>query len=90
MRLLCFLVALCPLFSALAAQPNILFIAADDLKPVLGCYGDKTAITPNIDKLAARGTVFSKAYCQWPVCGPTRASLMTSLRPEASGQRPAA
>jgi iduronate 2-sulfatase len=85
MRLLCFLVALCPLFSALAAQPNILFIAADDLKPVLGCYGDKTAITPNIDKLAARGTVFSKAYCQWPVCGPTRASLMTSLRPEASG-----
>ena len=66
-------------------KPNILFIAVDDLKPVLGCYGDKAAITPNIDRLASRGTVFTKAYCQWPVCGPTRASLMTSLRPEASG-----
>jgi arylsulfatase A-like enzyme len=66
-------------------QLNILFIAVDDLKPVMGCYGDKIARTPNIDRLAARGTVFTKAYCQWPVCGPSRASLMTSLRPEANG-----
>lgn len=73
--------------SSLFAQskPNVLFIAVDDLKPLLGCYGDKVARTPHIDKLASRGTVFTKAYCQWPVCGPSRASIMTSLRPEASG-----
>ena len=67
------------------ARPNILFIAIDDLKPVLGCYGNEIAITPNIDRLAAGGVVFQNAHCQWPVCGPTRASLMTSLRPEANG-----
>lgn len=84
MRTLLFLFALgSSLFAQ--SQPNVLFIAADDLKPVLGCYGEKMAITPNIDRLASRGTVFTKAYCQWPVCGPTRASLMTSLRPEANG-----
>ncbi|MGB7325655.1 MAG: sulfatase [Rubripirellula sp.] len=64
---------------------NVLFIAVDDLKPVLGCYGDAMAITPAIDAFASRGTVFLNAHCQWPVCGPTRASLMTSLRPEATG-----
>lgn len=84
MRTLLFLFTLCSSLFA-QSQPNVLFIAADDLKPALGCYGDKTAITPNIDRLAARGTVFTKAYCQWPVCGPTRASIMTSLRPEANG-----
>lgn len=66
-------------------KPNILFIAIDDLKPSLGCYGDTTALTPKIDKLAKRGTVFTNAQCQWPVCGPSRASLMTSLYPEAVG-----
>ena len=69
----------------MATGPNILFIAVDDLKPVLGCYGDKVAITPEMDRLAKRGTVFLNAHCQWPVCGPSRASLMTGLRPEASG-----
>jgi arylsulfatase A-like enzyme len=65
-----------------ASRPNILFIAIDDLKPVLGCYGDKLVKTPNIDRLAARGTVFLQNYCQQAVCGPTRASLMTGMRPD--------
>ena len=63
-------------------KPNILFIAIDDLKPVLGCYGDKLVKTPNIDRLAASGTVFLNTYCQQAVCGPTRASLMTGKRPD--------
>lgn len=63
-------------------RPNILFIAVDDLKPILGCYGDKIIKTPNIDRLAKRGTVFMRNYCQQAVCGPTRASLMTGMRPD--------
>lgn len=65
--------------------PNVLFIAVDDLKPVLGCYGDKLVKTPNIDKLAKRGTVFMQNYCQQAVSGPTRASLMTGMRPDYTG-----
>ncbi|MFZ4582504.1 MAG: alginate lyase family protein [Paludibacter sp.] len=61
---------------------NILFIAVDDLKPILGCYGDKTIKTPNIDRLASRGTVFLTNYCQQAVSGPTRASIMTGMRPD--------
>ncbi|MDF7824051.1 sulfatase [Pontiellaceae bacterium B12227] len=61
----------------LADKPNILFIAVDDLKPMLGCYGDTDILTPNIDKLAERGTVFLNNACQQSVCGPSRASLMT-------------
>lgn len=64
------------------SKPNILFIAVDDLKPVLGCYGDKLIKTPNIDRLAKMGTVFLNNYCQQAVCGPTRASLMTGKRPD--------
>jgi iduronate 2-sulfatase len=63
-------------------KPNVLFIAVDDLKPVLGCYGDKLIKTPNIDRLAKRGTVFMQNYCQQAVSGPTRASLMTGMRPD--------
>jgi iduronate 2-sulfatase len=66
-------------------RPNILFIAVDDLKPVLGCYGDKLVKTPNIDRLAKRGTVFLRNYCQQAVSGPTRASLMTGMRPDFTG-----
>lgn len=68
-----------------ATQPNILMIPVDDLKPLLGCYGDKTIHTPNIDRLAARGTRFLNNACQQAVCGPTRASLLTGLYPDATG-----
>jgi iduronate 2-sulfatase len=61
---------------------NVLFIAVDDLKPVLGCYGEKLVKTPNIDRLAKRGTIFMMNYCQQAVSGPTRASLMTGRRPD--------
>lgn len=61
---------------------NILFIAVDDLKPTLGCYGDQIVKSPNIDKLAEKGTMFLHTYCQQAVCGPTRASLMTGMRPD--------
>ena len=54
--------------AALADQPNILFIAVDDLKPMLGCYGDPDIKTPHIDKLAERGTVFLNNACQQTVC----------------------
>lgn len=64
------------------SQPNILFIAVDDLKPELGCYGNTIIKTPNIDRLAQRGTVFMQNYCQQAVCAPTRASLMTGKRPD--------
>ena len=66
-------------------KPNVLFIAVDDLKPVLGCYGDKVAKTPNIDKLAARGMLFEKAYVNQAVCGPSRNSLMLGIRPQSMG-----
>ncbi|TLD69116.1 sulfatase [Phragmitibacter flavus] len=63
-------------------KPNVLFVAVDDLKPLLGCYGDALAKTPHIDRLAARGTVFTRAYCMQAVCSPSRNSVMTGLRPE--------
>lgn len=83
-------IVMCLSFGALplAAQQqkmNVLFIAVDDLKPILGCYGDKLVKTPNIDRLAARGTVFLQNYCQQAVCGPTRANLMTGMRPDHTG-----
>ncbi len=65
-----------------AERPNVLFIAIDDLRPALGCYGDETAVTPNIDRLARRGTLFNRAYCQQAVCSPSRLSLLTGRRPD--------
>lgn len=66
-------------------RPNVLFIAVDDLKPLTGRYGVENVVTPNLDRLADRSTVFTSAYTQYPVCGPSRASLLTGLRPESNG-----
>ncbi|MAG93249.1 MAG: iduronate sulfatase [Planctomycetaceae bacterium] len=71
---------------ALAAdRPDVVMIAIDDLRPMLGCYGDPHIRTPNIDRLAARGVVFERAYCQYAKCGTSRLSLMTGLRPDSIG-----
>lgn len=67
------------------AAPNILFIPIDDLKPMLGCYGNETIQTPNIDRLATRGMVFMNNHCQQALCGPSRASIMTGLYPDTTG-----
>lgn len=64
-----------------AERPNVLFIAVDDLRPQLNCYGKEFMHTPHIDTLAQRGVLFERAYCMVPTCGASRASLMTGLRP---------
>ena len=78
------LMAVANIFAQKSAKPNILFIAIDDLKPILGCYGNTQIKTPNIDRLAKMGTVFMNNYVQQAVCGPTRASLMTGMRPDVT------
>ena len=79
---LCWLV---PFFSALQAKPNVLFIAIDDLRPELGCYGSPIAQSPHLDELAKEGMCFDRAYCQQAICSPSRASLMTGARPDQIG-----
>ena len=63
------------------AKPNILLIYMDDLRPQLGCYGQKQILSPNIDKLASESVLFNDAYCNVPVCGASRASMLTGMYP---------
>ncbi|MDP6505705.1 MAG: sulfatase-like hydrolase/transferase, partial [Planctomycetota bacterium] len=65
-------------------KTNFLFIAVDDLRPQLNCYGYTQMISPNLDALAASGTLFMRTYCQQAVCSPSRTSLMTGLRPDST------
>jgi len=72
--------------SQLEPRPNVLFIAIDDLNDWVGCLGGRAGMkTPNLDRLAARGVLFTNAHCSAPACNPSRASLMTGIRPSTSG-----
>ncbi len=68
----------------LPGQNNVVMIVVDDLRPMLGSYGHKQIQTPNMDRLAASGALFTRAYCQVPQCGPSRVSVLTGLRPDTS------
>jgi iduronate 2-sulfatase len=81
------LLAFCASFASAqtAAKPNVLFISIDDLRTEVGAFGSKRAKTPQMDRLAARGVKFTRAYCQYPLCNPSRVSLLTGRYPTTSG-----
>ena len=85
----CLLCGAIPVFAeTIESQPkfNVLFIISDDLTATaLSCYGNQVCETPNIDRIAARGTRFTHAYCQGTYCGPSRASFMSGYYPHATG-----
>jgi iduronate 2-sulfatase len=84
--LLCVLAALLVEAIAAAEKPNVLFIISDDLsKMALGCYGNEQCQTPNIDRLSREGMKFERAYCQFPVCGPSRAAMMSGMYAQTIG-----
>ena len=77
-------VDLVPAAETKAAKPNIVIILSDDLACTLGCYGHPLAKTPNLDALARRGVLFERAYCQFPLCNPSRSSMLSGLRPNVT------
>jgi arylsulfatase A-like enzyme len=83
-RLLALLALALPLSLTAADRMNVLFISVDDMRPEMGCYGNSVVKTPHMDRLAKSGMVFTRAYCQQAVCSPTRSSIMTSRRPDAT------
>src|SRR6201994_3746711 len=84
LRVLCFLI-LCAT-TAFAAEKNVSFYVADDMSPIMGCYGDKVIKTPNIDALAADGCLFTNAYATTASCSASRSVIMSGLHNHANGQ----
>ena len=83
--ILAILLGLLPAYLEAKERPNVLFIAVDDWNDWVGCLGHEQAITPNVDALAARGVLFTNAHCTVSVCNPSRAAIMSGLRPETTG-----